>query len=204
MQTTTLQSDLNDRYLLKVLLLLLSVSGTSHIMAGEDVSHKSLEEDLLHWLSLYRPSETVEISKEIACLAQNIYFEARSESEQGQLAVGHVVMNRVAHKRYPDSVCAVVKQGGERRRHRCQFSWWCDGRSDQPMNQKAWQQSLQLARTILAGDTKDPTDGALWYHADYVNPEWSSILVLGKKIGQHLFYLSKKQPVFALNTASGS
>lgn len=173
-------------------------------MAGEDVSHKSLEEDLLHWLSLYRPSETVEISKEIACLAQNIYFEARSESEQGQLAVGHVVMNRVAHKRYPDSVCAVVKQGGERRRHRCQFSWWCDGRSDQPMNQKAWQQSLQLARTILAGDTKDPTDGALWYHADYVNPEWSSILVLGKKIGQHLFYLSKKQPVFALNTASGS
>ncbi|WP_316364255.1 cell wall hydrolase [Candidatus Thiodiazotropha sp. CDECU1] len=204
MQTTTLQSDLNDRYLLKVLLLLLSISCASHIMAGEDVSQKSLEEDLLHWLSLYRPAETVEISEEIACLAQNIYFEARSESEQGQLAVGHVVMNRVAHKRYPDSVCAVVKQGGERRRHRCQFSWWCDGRSDQPMNQKAWQQSLQLARTILAGDTKDPTDGALWYHADYVNPEWSSILVLGKKIGQHLFYLSKKQPVFALNTSSGS
>ncbi|MES9946293.1 MAG: cell wall hydrolase [Candidatus Thiodiazotropha sp.] len=204
MQTTTLQSDLNDRYLLKVLLLLLSISCASHIMAGEDVSQKSLEEDLLHWLSLYRPAETVDISEEIACLAQNIYFEARSESEQGQLAVGHVVMNRVAHKRYPDSVCAVVKQGGERRRHRCQFSWWCDGRSDQPMNQKAWQQSLQLARTILAGDTKDPTDGALWYHADYVNPEWSSILVLGKKIGQHLFYLSKKQPVFALNAASGS
>lgn len=204
MQNTTLQTDLHGSYLLKVLLLLLNFSGASYIMAGEDVSQKSLEEDLLHWLSLYRPAETVELSEEIACLAQNIYFEARSESEQGQLAVGHVVMNRVVHKRYPNSVCAVVKQGGERRRHRCQFSWWCDGRSDQPMNQKAWQRSLQLAKTILAGDTKDPTDGALWYHADYVNPEWSSILVLGKKIGQHLFYLSKKQPVFALNTASGS
>ena len=202
MQNTTLQLNLNDSHLLKVLLILLSTSAASYIMADEIIIHKSLEEDLQHWLSLYRPAETLEISEEVECLAKNIYFEARSEPEQGQLAVGHVVMNRVAHKRYPNSVCTVVKQGGEKRRHRCQFSWWCDGRPDLPMNQKAWQRSLILAMAVHEGRSKDPTGGALWYHADYVNPVWSSMLVLGKKIGQHLFYLSKKQPVYAMNTAS--
>jgi hypothetical protein len=158
-----------------------------------------LEEDLQHWFSLYQAPGTRETIKEIECLAQNIYFESRSESQQGQLAVGHVVMNRVADKRYPNSACEVVRQGGEKRLHRCQFSWWCDGRSDQPHNNKAWQRSLELAKNIYKGHTKDPTDGALWYHADYVNPKWSNTLVLGKKIGQHLFYLSEDQPVFALN-----
>jgi hypothetical protein len=151
---------------------------------------------------LEQPSGTFETIKEIECLAQNIYFESRSESRQGQLAVGHVVMNRVADKHYPNSVCEVVKQGGEKRLHRCQFSWWCDGRSDQPVNYKAWQRSLELAKNIYRGNTKDPTDGALWYHADYVNPKWSDALVLGKKIGQHLFYLSEDHPVFAMNALS--
>ncbi|MES9970568.1 MAG: cell wall hydrolase [Candidatus Thiodiazotropha sp.] len=203
MQNTTHQTHLIYSSRIKVLLLLFTLSGASHIIADEITMAKTVEEDLIHWLSLHRSAEAVEITKEIECLAQNIYFEARSESEQGQLAVGHVVMNRVAHKRYPNSICAVVKQGGEKRRYRCQFSWWCDGRSDQPVNQRAWRRSLELAKTIHAGQSEDPTDGALWYHADYVSPEWSSILVLGKKIGQHLFYLSKKQPVVALNAATG-
>ena len=78
-----------------------------------------------------------QFENDVHCLALNIYFEARGEPEKGQHAVGHVVMNRVAHSRYPNSVCGVVHQGGEQRLHRCQFSWWCDGQSDKPVNQKA-------------------------------------------------------------------
>jgi len=66
----------------------------------------------------------------LRCMALNIYFEARGEPFLGKIAVGHVVLNRIAHSRYPSNACDVIRQGGERRRHRCQFSWWCDGRSD--------------------------------------------------------------------------
>ena len=141
----------------------------------------------------------IQIENEVRCLGLNIYFEARSESEQGKRAVGHVVMNRVANKQYPNTVCNVVQQGGEKQLYRCQFSWWCDGRSDKPLNQKAWQNSLQLANAIYFGQSKDPTDGALWYHADYVSPYWSNSLTMGGKIGQHIFYLNKKQSKYALN-----
>jgi hypothetical protein len=190
-------------YLALIFLFLLGNFWSDNVKSGEIPVPVILEDDLRHWFSLHQNPQTFDTAQEIECLAQNIYFEARSESEQGQLAVGHVVMNRVADKHYPNSACEVVKQGGEKRRNRCQFSWWCDGRSDQPMNNKAWEQSVELARTIYMGYTKDPTDGALWYHADYVNPRWSGTLVLVKKIGHHLFYLSEKQPVYAFNTVSG-
>ena len=130
---------------------------------------------------------------EVHCLALNIYFEARGESEIGQQAVGHVVMNRVQHGSYPDSVCKVVQQGGEQRLYRCQFSWWCDGLSDKPVNQKAWTESFQLALNIYLGFLKDTTDGALWYHATYVTPYWSKKLLQGPKIGQHIFYLENSK-----------
>jgi spore germination cell wall hydrolase CwlJ-like protein len=143
--------------------------------------------------------QEVQIENEVLCLALNIYFEARSETEQGQLAVGHVVMNRVANRHYPNTVCNVVRQGGEERLYSCQFSWWCDGRPDKPLNQKAWLKSHKLAIEIYFGHSVDPTDGALWYHADYVNPYWSDALVVGNKIGQHIFYLKEKRPKFALN-----
>ncbi|MEW8028161.1 MAG: cell wall hydrolase [Candidatus Thiodiazotropha sp.] len=202
MKNTTIQYNPKYLYPSKVLLFLFAICSVGHVMSDEVIDPMKLEHDLRHWLSLYQSPETHDVVKEIECLARNIYFEARSESEQGQLAVGHVVMNRVAHKRYPNSVCAVVKQGGERRRHRCQFSWWCDGRSDQPTNKKAWHRSQELAKAIYRGRSEDPTNGALWYHAEYVNPEWSTALVLGKKIGQHLFYLSEKRPVYAMNAVT--
>ncbi|MGB5741396.1 MAG: cell wall hydrolase, partial [Sedimenticolaceae bacterium] len=140
----------------------------------------------------------IQVENEVLCLALNIYFEARSEAEKGQLAVGHVVMNRVANRHYPNTVCEVVRQGGEERLHRCQFSWWCDGHSDKPLNQKAWLKSLKLAIAVYVGHSEDPTHGALWYHADYANPYWSDTLVVGEKIGQHVFYLKKKQREYAL------
>lgn len=134
------------------------------------------------------------VREEINCLALNIYFEARSEPIAGKVAVGHVVMNRVADARYPDKVCEVVKQGGEKPRNKCQFSWFCDGRSDHPANVKAWKESLALARVIYWGYSQDPTDGALWYHADYVRPHWRRALERGPKIGRHVFYAAMGSP----------
>jgi len=136
-----------------------------------------------------------EIAQEISCLAQNIYFEARSEPHQGKLAVAHVVLNRVASERFPSSVCEVVQQGGEIRLNRCQFSWWCDGKSDKPGNFRAWRESLVLASDIYWGLVDDPTEGAMWYHADYVSPGWSADLKRGPKIGRHIFYASKSSQV---------
>ncbi len=127
-------------------------------------------------------------AKEIECLALNIYFEARGEPEAGQLAVGHVVMNRVASARFPGTVCGVIQQGGELRRYRCQFSWWCDGRSDKPGNKRLWEKSAELALNIYWGRSEDPTGGALWYHADYVKPYWRKDFERGPKIGRHIFY----------------
>jgi hypothetical protein len=126
---------------------------------------------------------------EISCLALNIYFEARGEPDVGKLAVGHVVMNRVLSGRFPSTVCEVVQQGGEMRRYRCQFTWWCDGRSDKPRSIADWRRSSELALAIYWGQSEDPTSGALWYHADYVNPAWRNDFVLGTKIGRHIFYL---------------
>lgn len=128
-----------------------------------------------------------DLNEELQCLALNIYFEARSEPESGRRAVGHVVMNRVASPRYPNTVCDVVRQGGERL-NRCQFSWWCDGLSDVPRQLRAWSKSVDLAYEIYVGISQDPTAGALWYHADYVNPIWGKILKRNRKIGLHIFY----------------
>ncbi len=125
---------------------------------------------------------------DLDCLALNIYFEARGEPLEGKRAVGHVVINRVEDIQFPPSICQVVRQGGEAVHHRCQFSWWCDGRSDKPVDLVAWRESRELAWEILSGATKDPTRGALWYHADHVQPEWQDEMVKARKIGHHLFY----------------
>ena len=139
-------------------------------------------------LEIFRKPTPADPGDEVNCLALNIYFEARSEPEAGKLAVGHVVMNRVSSKRFPSTVCNVVRQGGELRRYRCQFSWWCDGRSDTPRNKIEWQRSSEIALAVYWGRTEDPTAGALWYHADYVKPSWRKDFDRGPKIGRHIFY----------------
>jgi spore germination cell wall hydrolase CwlJ-like protein len=133
---------------------------------------------------------------QLRCLALNIYWEARSEPIPGQLAVAAVTLNRVQSPRFPSNVCDVVRQGGEIRRHRCQFSWWCDGKKDVPLNAEAWRRATTLARLISAGVIADPTDGALWYHADYVRPKWASAKEPVATIGRHIFYtLPQPEPV---------
>jgi spore germination cell wall hydrolase CwlJ-like protein len=131
--------------------------------------------------------EAAEFDESLHCLALNIYHEARSESEVGQLAVAAVTLNRLHSEDFPDSICDVVKQGGEQR-HRCQFSWWCDGKSDRPTETAAWKRARRVARWSLLGLTDDPTDGALYYHARYVKPGWARGFDRTARIGSHVFY----------------
>ena len=126
------------------------------------------------------------IVESLLCIALNIYFEARSEDLQGKVAVGSVVMNRIAHERFPDSACDVVYQGGDKVRHRCQFSWFCDGLSDNPYEKDEWKQAYTLAIWIYGIGLPDITEGALWYHSNDVSPKWATTDYT--QIGSHKFY----------------
>lgn len=136
---------------------------------------------------------------EFVCLALNDYFEARGESLAGRLAVAKVVINRAMDKRYPTNVCDVIKQNKARVMHRCQFSWYCDGRPDTPYNRVAWLKSLKLAAAVLQKDSSiaDPTGGALWYHAAFVHPSWADNLEVTSVVGGHIFYRDHKDSRYA-------
>jgi spore germination cell wall hydrolase CwlJ-like protein len=135
------------------------------------------------------------------CLAQNMYFEAGNQSLAGKIAVSQVVLNRVNHPNFPDNVCDVVYQGHHHtnwkgnyvpQRNRCQFSWYCDGKPDVPVDSVTWESALRIADTVLRSQASpywtDFTDGALWYHADYVHPFWADSLNKTSVIDNHIFY----------------
>jgi len=131
--------------------------------------------------------------RERICLAKNIYFEARNQSKRGQIAVALVTLNRVNSPDFPDDVCGVVWQSKVVRGRRIgQFSWTQDGKSDYPMNHKVWVASYNLAGRLLhqakSKGVMDFTNGALFYHADYIKPKWSSEMQLVAKIDAHKFY----------------
>lgn len=122
------------------------------------------------------------------CLARAIYFEARSEPEAGQIAVANVILNRVKSKQYPNTICGVVYDGAHRL-NSCQFSFACDGKQDAPRGAKEWAKAKKLASRALAGDAYvRVVSTATHYHADYVNPRWSSSMTRLIKIGRHIFY----------------
>ena len=136
------------------------------------------------------------IQDEIDCLAKNIYFEARGESLTGKIAVANVTMNRVQHHKYPSTVCAVVTQAkwyvnwkGNRlpKRNQCQFSWFCDGKADEPVDMRAYKDSVRVAEVVYHG-YRDLTDGSLFYHSTKVEPYWVASMVRTKSIGAHVFY----------------
>lgn len=136
--------------------------------------------------------ETVRVSADTSdaeahCLAQAIYFEARSEPVEGQLAVAQVVLNRVENRRYPNSICGVVFQN-ERMRNRCQFSFACDGKSDNPREARAWELAARISYIAMSQNWHDITSKATHYHADYVDPYWAKSMEKTASYGQHLFY----------------
>jgi N-acetylmuramoyl-L-alanine amidase len=123
----------------------------------------------------------------VRCLALNLYWEARSEGREGMLAVGWVVLNRVAHPKFPNTVCEVIHQGGEK--PPCEWSWWCDGRSDRPTAPKSWAIAQDLARKLLSQPPADPTHGALWFHHEKLGvPRWWKSRKPTAHIGHHKFY----------------
>ncbi len=134
-------------------------------------------------------------SKELTCLAENIYHEAAVESELGKIAVAMVTLNRVASNDFPDTICEVVHQpsNAPARPAACQFSWTCDGKSDRIRSQVAYQEIKILARNIMIsqGDLYDIVDGALYYHAVYVKPRWASAFEKVARIDTHIFYKNK-------------
>ena len=122
------------------------------------------------------------------CLARAVYFEARSESELGQLAVAKVILNRVKDPDYPNTICGVVYQGSGSR-NSCQFSFACDGLADDVKQPAAWANSKRIAQKAIAGDSTVAAIGtATNYHADYVSPKWAKSMKRLIKIGHHIFY----------------
>ena len=155
---------------MRVLLLLLLAFGSERLLAETTLSPKQ--------------------EKEMRCLALNIYFEARSEPIDGQLAVAFVTINRVQSRRFPNSVCGVVWQ-------KRQFSWTHDGKSDRPREQRAWQRAQMIARFIFTKylalpekvrRTMDRTNGALHYYAPKLaDPYWAKAKDITFAVGGHVF-----------------
>jgi len=129
------------------------------------------------------------------CMAQNIYHEARGESRKGQIGVAFVTINRVKHSNYPDDICGVVHQGPTYTNWKgnewpipfqCQFTWDCDGRSDDIENVNAWNESVKVAAVVMTGLLTDPTHGAThYYNPKKASPNWG--FPITAYIGDHAF-----------------
>ena len=136
----------------------------------------------------------------LMCMAFNIYHEAGNQSMIGQMAVGQVVLNRVADDRFPDTVCEVVKQAVTYKntnkpvRWKCQFTWFCDGKVDEPdFESKTWSLALEHASFLLTKTiVLDITEGATHYHATYVRPAWAKTKTRTTRIDKHIFYRWEK------------
>jgi hypothetical protein len=122
------------------------------------------------------------------CLAEAIYYEARSESEDGQRAVAQVVVNRVRHPAWPKSICGVVYQGPLRAGGGCQFTFTCDGSLAARPQGIAWARARAIAATALAGQAYAPVGLSTHYHTNAVSPTWAPRLALTAVIGAHIFY----------------
>lgn len=149
------------------------------------------------WLSSFgspavagQSNEQKRAAKEMRCLALNIYFEARGEAAEGQLAVAMVTINRMNNRYFPSSVCGVVWQ-------KRQFSWTHDGKSDRPTDARAWKLAKRIAQVAyqryntLSAHTRaalDITKGALHYYAPTLaSPYWAKVHSVTREIGGHVF-----------------
>jgi spore germination cell wall hydrolase CwlJ-like protein len=132
--------------------------------------------------------DAAKADSEQKCLAEAIYFESRSEPEEGQAAVAQVILNRLRSGLYPQSVCGVVYQN--RHRHMaCQFSFACEGKALRITDQDSWGKAVRIAREVTDGQTYlAEVGGATHYHATYVRPRWARKLERKDKIGVHIFY----------------
>ncbi len=134
---------------------------------------------------------------ETICLAENIYFEAGNQPLAGKVAVAQVVFNRMEHSAYPKDICGVVYQAKWGKnwagnmmpiRNQCQFSWFCDGKSDEPLDTDTFFESYLIAQDVIMGKYPDITSGATHYHSVWVEPYWADSLNETVQITDHIFY----------------
>jgi spore germination cell wall hydrolase CwlJ-like protein len=135
--------------------------------------------------------------RDLECLALNIYREAGHEPFEGKVAVAQVTINRVDHDKFPNNVCAVVYEknlSSASGKIICQFSWYCDTtHRNRPINKPAYDESMKVAKQVLLEGFRLPSlEPALFYHADYINPNWKLDRIT--KVGTHIFYKPKERP----------
>ena len=126
------------------------------------------------------------LEREHHCLALALYWEARGESELGMVAVGWTILNRASSPDFPATPCGVVLDGGEQ--PPCQFSWWCDGKSDRPRDRHSWIRAQVVAANLLTRPPPDPTRGALFFHSTSIDVPWARPRKRTARIGNHIFY----------------
>ncbi|MDB5699565.1 MAG: cell wall hydrolase [Alphaproteobacteria bacterium] len=126
-------------------------------------------------------------ARSLDCLTSAIYYEARSEPEDGQRAVAQVVLNRVRHPAFPSTVCGVVFQGSERRTG-CQFSFTCDGSMARRPQPEVWERVRRIAAEALSGSVFAPVGNATHYHTTSILPYWAPYLRKSAIVGAHIFY----------------
>lgn len=132
------------------------------------------------------PNGEAALDDTLTCLSRTIYWEAKGASAADMQAVANVVLNRLGHDGFPDTVCAVVKQGSERKA--CQFSWWCDGRADQIKEDQPFLEAKEIARKTLNRQLPDNTHGALYFHDRQAAPAWRKTFVKTAQTSRFVFY----------------
>jgi spore germination cell wall hydrolase CwlJ-like protein len=132
------------------------------------------------------PAGSDPLDEPITCLARSIYWEAKGVAGHDMEAVANVVMNRLAHEGFPNSICEVVTEGSEQ--PPCQFSWWCDGRPDEVVELDAYEVAREVARQAINQELDDHTGGALYFHHRTVSPDWASVYPRTAETEQFLFY----------------
>jgi len=127
-------------------------------------------------------------ARDLDCLTQAVYYEARGESDRGQAAVAQVVLNRLRHPAFPKTICAVVFQGAGARKADCQFSFVCDGSMRQARDDEAWDKAQHIAARALSGVVMADIGAATHFHAVSLGPQWGDGLVRVATVGLHVFY----------------
>ncbi|MGZ9098225.1 MAG: cell wall hydrolase [Brevundimonas sp.] len=135
----------------------------------------------------FRLGGALDASRDLDCLTQAAYYEARGEGREGMRAVTQVVLNRVRHRAFPNSVCGVVFQGAGRRTG-CQFSFTCDGSMRGRVNRAAWDRAREVAASALSGSVHAGVGTATHFHTTGVSPRWRNALVRVNQVGDHIFY----------------
>jgi spore germination cell wall hydrolase CwlJ-like protein len=158
----------------------------------------TLTSDKLTELKMERallPTEVItakERARQLDCLAINIYREAGYEPFEGKVAVGQVTMNRVEDPQFPNDVCSVVYQKTTAIKTVCQFSWYCDSTHRNRPKGPGYDESYEVAKKVLLEGFRLPSlEKALFYHADYVNPNWNLDRIT--KVGAHIFYKQRER-----------